>query len=189
MVSVSNKFLKTCLSVYFKPSKQFTSNWSQTFANYSSMPGTPLTIAPFRADGYSQCYGSLKNLSFCPRIVNFTSTDTFLRKTKVIFEISSSSCIGPYVVKAVFLKKKFWPVCRDSLEKKSSPFFVSKKHLSEKPRRYLESASKTASNGVQHNMLSKKNFFRKFWLGSPTGVFGQKNCFFEKSFISFKMIF
>jgi hypothetical protein len=53
------------------------------------------------------------------------------------------------------------------LRKKSSPFFALKKHLSKKPRRYLESACKTALNGLQHNMVSNKNFFSKILAGVP----------------------
>jgi hypothetical protein len=96
-VSLPDKILKSSLSVFCKRATQFTSDWSQTFTNYSSMSDSSLTIARLRTDELSRGYESPKNRGFCLQILIFANRPSFWCKSKVIFGISSSSCIESYI--------------------------------------------------------------------------------------------
>ena len=106
-VPVPNKVLKTSLFVFCKPPKEFSSNCSQTFNKYSSSSSSSLTIAPFRTDEHSRCYGSPQNWGFCPQISIFGNKASIWCKIKVIFGISSSSCVELCIIKALSWKRFF----------------------------------------------------------------------------------
>ncbi len=114
----SNKFLKMGISVFLQRYKEFQCDWAQTFGDYSSICGTWSTIAPSDDNELSRYYEFSQNPGFWVLIAIFGNKKLFWCKTEVIFGISSSSCIGPYIVKTGFLKNIFWPLCWGNLEEK-----------------------------------------------------------------------
>ncbi len=121
-VPVLDKVLKISLSVFCKRSK-FRCDLSQTFADYSFTSSSSMIIARLRIDEHSWCYESSKNRGFCPQIPIFENRASFWSKTKMIFGISSSSCIQPCVIKSVFLKNVFLIFMKEKLKKMSHTVF------------------------------------------------------------------
>jgi len=86
------------------------------------MYGLSLAIAPYRIREHSPSKRCPKNPSFGPGIADFENKQTFWRKTKVIFGISSSSCIESCIVTNIFAEKKSLPRSNKFLKMSISVF-------------------------------------------------------------------
>ena len=137
-----------------------------------------MILARLHIDEHSRCYESSKSRGFYPQIPIFASTASFWSKTKIIFAISSSNCIGSYIVKTDFLT-----YVQGQLRKK---VVVLKKHLSEKPRNQRVKLRRMMYNTI---CFQTKIFFENFASRPPQAFLGKKICFLKKLFISFKTIF
>ncbi len=98
---------------------------------------------------------------------------TLWRKTKVMFEISSSSCIGPYIKRVIFVKVNFcktWPKAtgltgNPVLDIHSTPWRETKVIFGISALNYVESCV------AQHVFLKKPSIFLKTILWMVYGYF------------------
>ena len=90
---MKEKLEKMSHTVFFERYKEFSSDWAQTFGDYSSICGTWFTIAPSHDNQLSQYYEFPKNPDFWTLIAIFGNKTLFWCKTEVMFGISSSSYI------------------------------------------------------------------------------------------------
>ena len=100
---------KPCRSGLWKPYEGITSDRAEIFTRYSWICILIMVVAPTR-ETFSRLFYSYR-MSKNPRflienpVLGFHIT--FWRKTKVIFGISSSSCIRSYIKRVIFVKVNF----------------------------------------------------------------------------------
>jgi hypothetical protein len=81
---------------------------AEIFTRYSWIYTLVMVVAPTRETFPRLFYRILKNPRFLIENPVLGFHITFCRKTKVIFGINSSSCIGPCIKRVIFVKVNFW---------------------------------------------------------------------------------
>ncbi len=96
-------------TIFCKRSTQFRSDLSQTFTNYFPVCDLSLALAPIHTNEQKQRQRFPKELGSCPGILSFANTQTLFSKTKVIFRISSLTCVESYIIVSGSQKQKLVP--------------------------------------------------------------------------------